>query len=590
MAAFTSKAAGNWSSSGQTTWNEVGVPGSGDTVTITHAITVDVNTTVGVNGSTSLTFSAALTVANGVTFTVKGNVIQGNAAFNLGTSAGASLVFDTTSGDVKWLFGDAANFTVYANCGLNAFGTSGSHATVSKTGSNYCWFDDFSENSGAGADKTGYDCTYCDFSGIGKSDGSFSLAADTFGNKNIRFSHCTFDSCGTVLKCRPYTWSGSANKDYYFRDCNTTNSTGTYAAEFKADGSSGSGAHDVKRNSFDKAVNENSKIDLQDNLFRHGTAAAGTLLSNTGNLYRISNGDTEQVINQDTSGCYWLAGLDHPGNPHCFNNVPASKSVTGNIFEFPIAQAIDSGECVYSINASVTVSNNLAIPSAADGKAIGNIAHHAGTAGAGWTVEHNTVVGTNNAYAAFTEASSNPAAPLYVSVKSNLVVSSSGATAAVCYDAGLLVTDMVTAANVSKNGKYNPISYFDATSGQTLSGYRAHFTSAPGGDDITADPGFADSTRNFQNWAVHKGAASSGDSQTTKTNAGLALLDADPTLIRTDLIPWIQAGFAPTNSTYRNAGHDSVTVGAIEGVFGGLSPYFGDNALAGGFSLSGMGL
>ncbi len=47
MAAFTSKAAGNWSASGQTTWNEVGVPGSGDTATVNHAVTVNVSTTVG---------------------------------------------------------------------------------------------------------------------------------------------------------------------------------------------------------------------------------------------------------------------------------------------------------------------------------------------------------------------------------------------------------------------------------------------------------------------------------------------------------------------------------------------------------------
>jgi hypothetical protein len=53
-AVFTSKATGNWSATGQTTWNEVGVPASGDRVTITHAVTVDANTTVGESVSASI--------------------------------------------------------------------------------------------------------------------------------------------------------------------------------------------------------------------------------------------------------------------------------------------------------------------------------------------------------------------------------------------------------------------------------------------------------------------------------------------------------------------------------------------------------
>jgi len=45
MAAFTSKASGNWTTAGQTTWNEVGTPGNGDTVSIGagHTITIPDN-------------------------------------------------------------------------------------------------------------------------------------------------------------------------------------------------------------------------------------------------------------------------------------------------------------------------------------------------------------------------------------------------------------------------------------------------------------------------------------------------------------------------------------------------------------------
>jgi len=34
-----------------------------------------------------------------------------------------------------------------------------------------------------------------------------------------------------------------------------------------------------------------------------------------------------------------------------------------------------------------------------------------------------------------------------------------------------------------------------------------------------------------------------------------------------DLYEWVKAGWAPTNATLRNAGHDSVTIGAVEGVW-----------------------
>jgi len=45
MAAFTSKATGDWNAAGQTTWNEVGTPGAGDTATIqnTHTVTLAQN-------------------------------------------------------------------------------------------------------------------------------------------------------------------------------------------------------------------------------------------------------------------------------------------------------------------------------------------------------------------------------------------------------------------------------------------------------------------------------------------------------------------------------------------------------------------
>lgn len=566
MAAYTTTQAGNWSSA--STWGGSGPPGPGDTATVNNAVTVDVNTTVGVNGSTSLAINAALTVAPGVTLTLRGNAVQADVVFAL--SAGSGLVFDCTSGDVKWLFGTAANFTNYTTASFRAAGTSGSHATVSKTGANSCWFDDFGEGSGSGAGKTGYDCTYCDFTGIGKADGSFSLGLDDFGSLNQRLSHCTFTSCATVFVARPYTWSGSSNKDYYIRDCAFSSSTGaTYCCEIKADGSSGTGAHDVTRNSFDKSVNCNAKLDFVDNYFAHGAFYGGTPLSNVGNLYRVGSGDGDQYCGCSVSDAYWLAAPDHPGNPHCLNNPPDGSTVSGCVFEYPNANAVDSGECVYlsGPGATVTVTGNLAVPSETDGYAIGNIAHHARSSGTQqWAVTKNTCVGTHCAFAAYSELGSDPGSPIYSAVKSNLVVDPSTSLAAVVQEVNAATNtwdDLVLGGNATNNGKYGPASFTDPATSNSYPGYVARFTSAPGTGDVTGDPGFVDSTRNFGNWAVHKGAASSGDTLATRTAAAIGLVSADPSLIRSDLIPWVRAGFAPTNSAFATSGHDGGVIGAV---------------------------
>jgi hypothetical protein len=115
MATFTSKATGNWSSGGQTTWNEVGVPGAGDTVTIAvgHVITVDTNTTIGSNASgvghaitiagTSSTVFGKLVVPSGVTLTLRGfdsstnTMMRVNQYGRFEGQSGATIVADTGS-------------------------------------------------------------------------------------------------------------------------------------------------------------------------------------------------------------------------------------------------------------------------------------------------------------------------------------------------------------------------------------------------------------------------------------------------------------------------------------------------------------
>jgi len=87
---FTSKTTGNWSTSGSTTWNQAGIPGSGNTVLIqnTHNVTVDVNESAGNGSDVSLRIAAGgiLTIADAVTLAVNGNVDnQGDVELGAGS-------------------------------------------------------------------------------------------------------------------------------------------------------------------------------------------------------------------------------------------------------------------------------------------------------------------------------------------------------------------------------------------------------------------------------------------------------------------------------------------------------------------------
>lgn len=120
-------------------------------------------------------------------------------------------------------------------------------------------------------------------------------------------------------------------------------------------------------------------------------------------------------------------------------------------------------------------------------------------------------------------------------------------------------TDLVVAGAADYNCSYGGLA------GQTKS-YQFKYTTTPGAHDLYAtDPQFVDSTRSFWKWAVSQG--STATTITGQVADGLAYIKADPTLTRLSLIPYIQAGFAPTNSLLENAGQDGVTIGAVAGVF-----------------------
>lgn len=98
-AACASNAAGNWSDAGTWTTCGGGVPGNGDTATITHAVVVTANAIIGtsdVAGTVALTITSpgTLTVNSGITFTFRGDILQNNGSINM--QAGSTLNHDSS--------------------------------------------------------------------------------------------------------------------------------------------------------------------------------------------------------------------------------------------------------------------------------------------------------------------------------------------------------------------------------------------------------------------------------------------------------------------------------------------------------------
>jgi Concanavalin A-like lectin/glucanases superfamily len=95
--------------------------------------------------------------------------------------------------------------------------------------------------------------------------------------------------------------------------------------------------------------------------------------------------------------------------------------------------------------------------------------------------------------------------------------------------------------------------------------YFSPATAVPGTHDVAStNPNFVDATRSLQTWSVAQGYSLIGDSDTTKIANALTAIQAAPSLTGSSLIPYVRAGFAPTNATLFAAASDGTTIGAIQ--------------------------
>jgi hypothetical protein len=568
MAAFTSKATGNWSSGGQTTWNQVGVPGNGDTVIIGtgHAITVNVNTTVGHSPGASdataavlVNTTGTLTVAAGIVFTVRGDLKLNDTTLTL--AAGSVLEFDAsaagTPSTARYVLqiGTGSGQT-NVNCLVN--GTSGSRCTIRSNagGANARVIDGGFSRGGQ------ITATFCDFTRLGDSANSgWAFWGDTLAT--FSWTSCVADACGPIVLS-----TGLRHDATFILDSVTfKNSVGTKCASIGVIDALTTGARQITGTVFDKTIDTLCQTDftITNTVFYDGfQAVSGVPTLFSGNLLRISAQPTLSVPGS-LAACYVL--MDHStANPHGIGpNQNVDYVIDGCAFEYTGTDG--TGDCILPGEPgsahTTTVTHCLALPNAG-GNNSGTLVTLGGNANLTVSITHNTYfTGIQGVAVGETYAGR---AGLLSAFKNNLAWDTS-ARGYKLYDSPSdnEVNDLVAAANCDYNGGWNLLA------GNNGKGYNdQEFSSGnPGDHDVSGDPQFVDATRNIAKWDLSLGGAGTVANALTELRKRNDAAGYNASYTIAALLTYVRAGFAPQSSSYQ-AADDNVSpsfgwIGAVQG-------------------------
>jgi len=549
-AAFTSKADGNWSASGQTTWNEVGVPGNGDTVTIGagHDITVDVNTTIGDSPSTpadviTVNTTGTITVATGVTFTIKGCVQMEDGNFTM--NAGSTVEFQVPSTKRYW-FRTAKTHS--DTCKIIINGTSGSRCA-------------FRSSSGAGIayiDSNGFigssliQAEYCDFTLIGDATEDFAEPYPNGTGLDFYLRNCTLTSCG-ILDNQS---SINTNASFELTNCKWATTVAAKCIEMQSTTAPAGGkTRSIVGCYFDKTIDLFEVIGwtITNTYFGDGftgtSTAGGTSWALFEDNFIQKSSAQNQTVFGDTTDCYVYK--TSVANPHGLQTgIARGLTISGCVFEHGGTQT--DGDCIIIGSSaaspySYTITNNVMLPNSA-GDNSGTLFSALGNANVTLTVNHNTYF--NNAAdsgAAIAETYAGHSGML-ASFRSNLAWSDTANESQFMQDSGTNDAAAGYVTNCGYNGIWNPrATRYDVLAGTITNDYTAN--------DVSGDPDFVDETRDLASWDASLGGAGTA-------SAALARIAADPYLID-DCVTWVKAGFVVRNSAYNGTAHDAGVIGAM---------------------------
>jgi hypothetical protein len=597
VAAITSTTTGN--ASAGATWVGGVAPSmaGGDTIVVAtgHVVTQDVNgdygTSPATGGAAAVTINGTgkLIVAAGVTLKARGDILLGATSasrtsgfYQLDLLAGSVLEFDasaaTTPASQTYVCGPTQSAS--PNARVRFQGSAASRCTVrSNAGGGNGRFSNRGFNTRLGS----LTATYTDFLRVGDaSNDAFQLYLSSTTTETDTFSlaNCTLTACGrvataaslstgTVVSLTDVVFSGTVStscfrvaatpvvgtgtwqltrvvldkilgdtasppvmRDFTFTDCwfdgswslsasGANQQTGLWLRCGLRKSEAGASAHQGTGTIFQPGT-------MQDCLFWHDIAG------NTNNKWLSANPQADLSL----TGCLWLN---------------ENADTTGDFMSVGIAAA--------SSPRRVTLRNNLCPNNAGSTGRPGTLISFA-TAGTGWdfVVEHNTWVTASESVIAIGETATT-AANQFSSYKSNLAVGLGGTGSYGPYHVHDIAAGGPSTDALPGTACLNNAATTGVTAGAKGRGFNMAATAAPDATNLFGTAvAFVDRTRRLDTWD----AALGGPGTTAGARARFA---ADPTQVD-GARQWVRAGWATTDATLRNAGHDGVTTGAVEGVFG----------------------
>jgi hypothetical protein len=546
--------------------------------------------------------SASLALNSGVTLTVRGDLqLSGSiAAQGLVLSSGSTLLMDpslATSRSQAQYFGYCLGSAIACN------GANGSRVTVKTNRPNG---DEANAVFQAVANgQTGFQTiAYTDFLDLGVNGGT--VAANTLGVPYSDSAASTSKpwSCtnSTFTRTNLYTNFSNASWDsnYTLSNCTFSSSIGpTFAGQTQCfwvnfPGNATSGTRTISGCSFDQGVwgNKPNSLQISGNYFGNNlnAAAGGFWTSCDSNFIHLNNQDI-WMQGPSTNNFFFY---DHPSGTSdqiiaydTGAGEPATWNVTGNLYYH---NGSNLGGEFLNISASaptsavtLNVGYNIGLPNGANGKASGALIA-SGNNGSNLTINvyHNTVAAEGAEAISYGLSQTVLESPSrWALVKANLCFGTAAQNGLKAFDAqaGNGTQNLLPPSVCDYNAGYQLAAGTGTNAGN---GYQGNYSATPGTHDLTlsAGPGFADSTRSLATWSSLQGGAGTDAS-------ALSLLQANPALITqatTGLLPWIRAGFTPTNPSLMAASYpgDPSTSDAAGNPWPGGSPGLGAMAVAGG--------
>ena len=593
MTAFVTFAAGNWSTT--TNWTPNGTPGNGDTVTINHNMIVDQATIIGSSPATGGT-AAINWGSNGRTLTINANLtLRGDISPQIGylaapdiisVAAGVTIEFDTSQAA-------APSTTVYkwtspnSNQGwrITFNGTLAQPCILrSNASGNNCGYFEESPNF----NRPSVHATFTNFLRIGNAT-TFPIdkyyGTDSASNE-LYLHDCVFDTCGRVVS-RANNIAGAVIDLTRVTFKNGVDSQGVDMDVLHTNPAA-SNITDCYLG-LQISVEEGAGWSFSGNTFASGhfvgtaSPTASTLHAN--NLVVFNQpGHNEGICCGTYLNDYFIATDATNVNPHGVTlNYQFAHDMDGIVWEgaYPtegdgdlifIGPTNPGGVQTYNIV------RNILLP-AADGTSFGKLISLLYT-GSNWRLnaDHNTVVADytsphpENGVVQCGE-SGGGLAGMISSLRSNLIWSSTTAHSTVLNRLAGSLQDVVSSANVSYTGMWNPYTGFDGPGFQSGPVNASLFTSGtPNLNSVTigSNP-FVDNMRRLSTWAGSIGATATNQGALDALRRRIDWTDGayNPANGATPsaAVTWVKAGWRVTNAALKNAGSDGVTIGALPFTF-----------------------